>query len=65
MKYRVKFPKKVIAIDLGEKGDLYVRFKLTDEPLGEPSDDGRVIFFYESEDQSTPVAVEILDVGML
>ena len=65
-KYRIKLPRQVIAIDLGEKGkDLYVRFKHVADPLGEPSKDGGVIFFYEGDSGKKPVAVEILDDSLL
>jgi len=30
-----------------ERDDLYIRFKHVQKPLGEPSDDSRVIFFYD------------------
>ena len=61
-KYRIKLPRKVVEIDLGEKGrDLYVRFRHVENPQGEPSKDGGVIFFYEGEKVKIPVAVEILD----
>ena len=53
-------PKRVVAVDYGEKGDLYIRFKHADAPEGEPTSDGRVIFFYSG--RRDPVAVEILDV---
>jgi len=60
-KYRIKLPRQVVAIDLGEKGrDLFVRFKPVADPLGEPSKDGRVIFFYDGDGGKKPVGVEIL-----
>ncbi len=45
-------------MDYGERGDLYIRFKHVEIPVGEPSEDGLVVFFYED---SEVVAVEILD----
>ena len=60
-RYHIRLPKRVVAIDYGEKGDLYIRFRHADEPLGEPAKDGGVIFFYE-DGRRSPVAVEILDV---
>ena len=60
----MKLPRSVVALDYGEKGDLYIRFKHVDKPLGEPSEDGLVIFFFEDRGK-TPVAIEILDVKEL
>jgi hypothetical protein len=60
-RYRLKLPRKVVAIDYGSKGDLYLRFEHVSKPIGEPSDDGRVIFFH-SEGDGELVAVEIMDV---
>jgi hypothetical protein len=59
----LKLPRRVVAVDYGEKGDLYIRFKHVDNPQGEPTTDGRVLFFFEeSVRRKSPVAVEILDV---
>ena len=63
-RYRVKLPRSVVALEYGEKDDLYVRFKHVDNPLSEPSKDGLVIFFFE-DGGTKPVAVEILDVNKL
>ncbi|MEM3531423.1 MAG: hypothetical protein QXD42_06505 [Nitrososphaerales archaeon] len=51
-------PRKVIALDYGKRGDLYIRFKYVDKPIGEPTEDGFVIFFYDDKDI---VALEVLD----
>lgn len=56
-RYKVKLPKKVVMVDYGERDDLYIRFNHVQKPLGKPSDDSRVIFFY---DDSKIVALEIL-----
>ena len=53
-----------MALDYGERGDLYIRFKHVKNPQGEPTSDGRVIFFFEKQSRR-PVAVEILDVYRL
>jgi len=58
-RYGVNLPRKVVAVDLGSKGDLYVRFKHAARPVGEPTDDCLAIFFYE--DGGSPVGVELLD----
>ena len=55
-RYKIKLPKKVM-VDYGERDDLYIRFKHVQKPLGEPSDDSRVIFFY---DDGKMVGLEIL-----
>lgn len=47
-------------MDFDPKGDLYVRFKHVDKPIGEASPDGLVVFFYEDGD--TVVGMELLDV---
>jgi hypothetical protein len=57
----VKLPKNVIALDYGTKGDLYIRFKHADNPVGEPMKDGLAIFFYENGRRI--VAVEIMDLS--
>jgi hypothetical protein len=56
----VKLPRKVVAVDFGSKGDLYVRFKHVLKPIGEATNDGLAVFFYEDED--APVGLELLDV---
>lgn len=53
----MKLPKKVVMVDYGERDDLYIRFKHVQKPLGQPSHDSRVIFYY---DNAKIVAVEIL-----
>lgn len=52
-----------MAVDFASEGDFYIRFKHTKKPLGEPSDDGRVIFFYDRSDDF--VAVEVLNLREL
>jgi len=47
-------------VDFGPKGDLYVRFKHVPKPIGDTTNDGLVVFFYEDED--SPVGLELLDV---
>lgn len=64
-KYKVKLPKSVLAVDYGDRGDLYIRFKHVEEPVGEPSEDGLAIFFYEDDGGSRAVAVEVLDLNRL
>lgn len=59
-RYSIKLPRKVIALDYGKRGDLYIRFKHVEKPIGEPTKDGIAIFFYE--DSKDIVALEILDV---
>ncbi len=56
-RYKVRLPKKVVMVDYGERDDLYIRFKIVRKPIGEPSDDSRVIFFY---DDGKIVGLEIL-----
>jgi hypothetical protein len=63
-KYRVKLPRRVIATDYGEKGDLYVGFKHVEKPIGEATKDGMVVFFYEDGKRAV-VAVEIMDISKL
>lgn len=57
-------PQGVLAADCGERGDLYIRFKHVEKPVGEPTDDGLAVLFYE-EDGTRPVAVEIMDLNRL
>ncbi len=58
-RYHIKLPRRVIALEYSERGDLYIRFKHFEKPIGEPTKDGLTIFFYE--DSKDIVAVEILD----
>ncbi|MGH9923107.1 MAG: DUF2283 domain-containing protein [Nitrososphaerales archaeon] len=44
-------------VDYGERDDLYIRFKIVQKPVGEPSDDSRVVFLY---DDDRIVGLEIL-----
>ena len=60
-KYHLRLSRKVVALDYGSKGDLYIRFEHVEKPIGEPTEDGLVIFFYREESDEI-VAVEIMDV---
>lgn len=46
-------------VTFARRGGLYVRFKHTDKAIGEPSEDGRIIFLYNR--LSDLVALELLD----
>jgi hypothetical protein len=59
-KYGVRLPRKVLTADFDAEGDLYVRFKHVDKPIGEASKDGLVVFFYE--DRDIIVGLELLDI---
>jgi hypothetical protein len=59
-KYGVKLPRKVVAVDFGSRGDLYVRFKHVAKPIGEATNDGLAVFFYD--DGRSRVGLELLDV---
>ncbi len=59
-KYGIQLPRKVLAVDFNPEGDLYVRFKHVDKPVGEASQDGLVVFFYEDGDGI--VGLELLDI---
>ena len=59
-KYGVKLPRKVVAVDFGSRGDLYVRFKHVAKPIGEATNDGLAVFFYD--DGWSRVGLELLDV---
>ena len=63
-RYGVSLPRGVLAVDYGERGDLYIRFKHVEKPVGEPTDDGLAVLFYE-EDGTRPVAVETMDLDRL
>ncbi len=58
-KYHVELPRKVIAVDFGSKGDLYVRFEHVPKPIGEATEDGLAVFFYD--DGGKLVGLELLD----
>ena len=64
-RYGVKLPRSVQAVDYGERGDLYIRFRHVEKPIGEPTEDGLTIFFYDDHGGRRTVAVEILDVTEL
>jgi hypothetical protein len=48
-----------VAVDFGSRRDLYVRFKHAAKPIGDATNDGLVIFFYE--DGKNLVGLELLD----
>ncbi|MFQ6135444.1 MAG: hypothetical protein ACE5KU_06510 [Nitrososphaerales archaeon] len=58
-RYKIRLPRQVVAVDYGSRGDLYLRFKHVEKPVGEPTGDGRAIIFYQNRQEI--VAVEILD----
>jgi hypothetical protein len=58
-KYGVSLPRKVVAVDFGSRGDLYVRFKHSARPVGEATADGLAVFFYE--DDTGVVGLELLE----
>ena len=51
-------------MDYGERGDIYIRFKRVEKPVGEPTDDCLAVLFCE-EDGTRPVAVETMDLDRL
>ncbi len=59
-RYGLGLPRKVVAVDFSAKGDLYVRFKHVDKPIGEAADDGLAVFFYENGNEI--VGLELLDI---
>jgi hypothetical protein len=63
-RYKVRLPRVVLAVDYGGRGDLYIRFRHVEKPVGEPAGDGLAIFFYENHGRKA-VAVEILDLNAL
>jgi len=63
-RYNVKLPRRVQAVDYGERSDLYIRFRHVEKPVGEPTKDGLAIFFYENHGDQA-VAVEVLDLTRL
>ncbi len=54
----MKLPRAVVAVDYGRRDDLDIRFKHSEESLGEPEKEGLAIFFYEGD---SIVAVELMD----
>jgi hypothetical protein len=63
-KYGVKLPRKVVTVDYGDDvGDLFVRFRHVGHAEGEPTEDGRVIVYYDK--RGNVVAVEITDITTL
>ena len=63
-RYGVKLPRKVVTVDYGDDiGDLFVRFRHVGHTDGEPTEDGRVIVYYDK--RGKVVAVEITDITTL
>ena len=62
--YGIKLPRSVLAVDYGERNDLYIRFRHVEKPLGVPSEDVVLIFFYDNLVDGA-VGVEILDLSLL
>ncbi len=48
----------MLGVDFNPEGDLYVRFKHVDKPVGEASKDGLGVFYYEDGDA---IVIELLD----
>ncbi len=63
-RYKVRLPRRVLAVDYSDRGDLYIRFRHVEMPIGEPAEDGLAIFFYEGDGRQV-VAVEVLDLSSL
>jgi hypothetical protein len=63
-RYHLRLPRKVIALDYGTNGDLYIRFEHVNDPIGEPTEDGLVVLFYKGDSEEV-VAAEIMDVIQL
>src|SRR3990170_7640329 len=61
-KYHVRLPRKVLALDYGKRGDLCIRFKYVEKPIGESTKDGLIIFFY---DDGKVVGVEVMDISKI
>jgi hypothetical protein len=61
IRYGMQLPRKVLAVDFNPDGDLYIRFRHVDKPVGEASQDGLVVFFYE--DGEGIVGLELLDLN--
>ena len=63
-KYGLRLPRKVVTVDYGDDvGDLFVRFRHVGHAEGEPTEDGRVIVYYDKI--GNVVAVEITDITTL
>jgi len=63
-KYGLKLPRKVVTVDYGDDvGDLFVRFRHVEHMEGEPTEDGKVIVYYDK--QGHLVALEIMDITSL
>lgn len=58
--YQVRLPRRVVAVDFGTKGDLYVRFRHVPKPIGVATEDGLAVLFYEDGDDI--VGLELLNV---
>ena len=64
-RYKIRLPRNVLAVDYGERGDLYIRFRHIERPVGEPTKDGLAVLFYDEESYDQAVAVEVLDLTRL
>jgi hypothetical protein len=63
-KYGLRLPRRVVTVDYGDDvGDLFVRFRHVGHAEGEPTEDGRVIVYYDK--RGNVVAVEITDITTL
>jgi hypothetical protein len=63
-RYGLKLPRKVITVDYGDDvGDLFVRFRHVEHSEGEPTEDGRVIVYYDKRGKA--VAIETTDITTL
>jgi len=63
-RYGLRLPRKVVTVDYGDDvGDLFVRFRHVEHADGEPTEDGRVIGYYNK--RGHVVAVEITDITTL
>jgi len=60
----LRLPRRVVAVGYGDDvGDLFVRFECVEDSEGEPTEDGRVIVYYDR--RGSVVAVEITDITTL
>ena len=50
-KYGLRLPRRVVTVDYGDDvGDLFVRFRHVGHAEGEPTEDGRVIVYYDKRE---------------
>src|SRR5207245_8025535 len=62
--YGIKLPRSVLAVDYGERNDLYITFRHVAKRLGVPTEDGLLIFFYDNHGDGAR-AGDILDLSLL